>query len=336
MESFTLFSNIGQENINTEYKEFSFKVDINSYYTVEEVKEIVFNGTLEKNQFNTIILDNLNLFINYVPKYVSAFANSKDCKDNGKLFFGIDDIGEVTGIPFFGKLSEKKILKNIKKTIKEDVVTTDKTKRKILDNLKIKIHKCDINSLLFYSNIEEKIERKEEKYKQTQIVNKKYLEEWDQWYKELLKYSIKLKTLIDNKETLLEFIDYIHFHNKEKLIVLDQIDKIEELIINIKDHKEDENNIMYWLCRFRDENIYKIVLKKPKRIKTNMTKLTYLTEFSKLDILRERFLIKNKDINYFIVEINLLSNLEDEVFFRDKSKIIKKIRIEKFGEPISL
>ena len=89
------------ETLENEYKEFCIKTNLFDYYTQLDLDDIIKTGKFDGSIFNNMILDNLNLYCDiYVPKYGSSFTNSKI--KNGSLQIGVNDNGEVTGVPFYG------------------------------------------------------------------------------------------------------------------------------------------------------------------------------------------------------------------------------------------
>ena len=53
-----------------------------------------------------------------IPKYISSFSGSNI---SGELYIGIDDYGEITGIPYYGILQKSTILNIIGSSIKEKI-----------------------------------------------------------------------------------------------------------------------------------------------------------------------------------------------------------------------
>ena len=94
------YHNNQNETIDTEYKEFCIKNNIFNFYSSDEIEKIIYTGIIDNHTtFNELIISNLQLYFDlYIPKYASSFCNT-DVK-NGSLHIGINDFGEITGIPF--------------------------------------------------------------------------------------------------------------------------------------------------------------------------------------------------------------------------------------------
>ena len=100
-----------------EFKEFILKIDPTSFFENEDIKNMVCTGKVLPN-FNDIIMHNLiHYFKFYLPKYISAFGNMRDSSESGNIYIGINDFGEITGIPFIGNL-EMDFINDIKETLK--------------------------------------------------------------------------------------------------------------------------------------------------------------------------------------------------------------------------
>ena len=92
--SLTYNDYIGRETIVREYKEFTLVPDIDQKDAEKLIKS-------SEWMFNYNIKDGLLKYIkNFVPKYISAFMESKSKTPNGELYFGINDFGFVHGIPY--------------------------------------------------------------------------------------------------------------------------------------------------------------------------------------------------------------------------------------------
>ena len=106
-----------KESLQTEFKEFCLKNNVYNYYSHQDLEQIVISGKLFEN-FNTIIHDNIkHYFLCYIPRYASAFSNCDDIKE-GVLTIGINDYGEITGIPYIGEFDESNLQIYLENTFK--------------------------------------------------------------------------------------------------------------------------------------------------------------------------------------------------------------------------
>lgn len=332
----TLFNNIGKETITREYKAFSLKVDPYMFYDEHEIKKICTVGKIDQ-RFNQLIMKNVSHFIKYyIPRYISAFSSLEE--ENGELYFGVDDFGEITGIPFLGNLDKDEILKKIKKSIRESVITTDETKDYLMETIDVKIIKLKIDPYLFYSNLDETIKLIESSHSERKKMVDDYYQEWCKWQEKLHKYTIKLKNVLHNPETFQEFAEYIKERDPTKLHVLSQVDNFDEDLKNVAEFKKDDNNLMYWICNFRDDFIDIVVAERPMKPKIASKKMNYYNEFIKLYELREKLIKNNPNVNYYLLKIKLPTKTKDDVFYVDKCGVIKKrIRgYDTYGAPACL
>ena len=81
-----------QESLYVEFKEFCLQEETEVDYSIVKTGIIT-----NKEKFNNDIYKNIRIyFYKYLPKYISAFINSNI---KGQLIIGVNDFGEVTGIP---------------------------------------------------------------------------------------------------------------------------------------------------------------------------------------------------------------------------------------------
>merc|ERR1711907_407116 len=103
-----------KENKELEFKEFCIKTPLDTNISPQEAEEI-----LEKRIWNPklqpVIIKNLNIYIDsYLPKYICTFINTNI---NGTFYIGINDYGEITGIPFMYEMKQELIIDLIKESI---------------------------------------------------------------------------------------------------------------------------------------------------------------------------------------------------------------------------
>ena len=82
----------------------------------------------------------------YIPKYIGNFSKAEI---DGNLYIGVDDIGYIEGIPYFGELDTAKIREyifltiNYARGINEKYKYDSDTVLWYYNNLDIKIYKLD-------------------------------------------------------------------------------------------------------------------------------------------------------------------------------------------------
>lgn len=303
-----------EESLEVEFKEFCLNnVSIKS----EQIHEIVTNGKIHnKIQFNQDIYKNIKeYFYKYVPKYTSAFVNANI---SGDLIIGVNDYGEITGIPFFGsKIELENYINqiNINKLIKGDDF-----------NIEITVQKLNV-TFNYINNSSDKLLK--EYYKNIKIKEfaiKKYKIDRLKWVNNMDEYTCKLSILLQNKKY--DFEEYL------KKWAPDQLGYVvkENEMHHISHLKIDKLHYIYWLMLFKDENLTRIKSMKPEidqipRV-TNGPKYLY----KHLTNLRYKLINKNKDLNYFIINVKIIpnkcqTNKQPILYYDlDKQAWIKKIR----------
>ena len=302
-----------EESLEVEFKEFclnEINISHNDLYNI-----VTYGKINNKNIFNEHILNTINYyFYKYVPKYISAFINSNI---NGNLIFGVNDYGEITGIPFFGN---KKDLENFVYNIDFSKYLKNFNKKNHIININVKKISIDNNYL---SNISDKL--LQEYYKNIKEKNdliNKYKKDRIKWINNLNEYTCKLRTLIESKKD--DFDKYLKIHAPH---MLNYIIKENEMK-NISHLKTDPTHYIYWLMLFKEENLLKIKKNKPEV--PNISKIynspQYL--FTHLTNLRYKLLNSNRDINYFIIHISIKINFKNNniIYYKHNNKYIAKYR----------
>lgn len=315
-----LNSNIGfGESLENEFKEFIIKLDLEQYYEKSDIKNIITTGNLDLT-FNQLILDNLeHYFKYYLPKYITNFGNSK--LNNGILYFGINDYGEITGIPFIGEINKDilyEFLSNIHYFIKNDEYNFDELIKKI----NIKLIKLNINEdILDDEKILEKIIKshyiKKQKHKKEY---EEYLIKKHQWIKNITKYTISIITMGNNpffREEIIKFIKKNNGENKyDDIIKFYESDKLIEILSadEITARKLNDNDIIYWVTTYKDSMVdyYKSI--KPERVCKIHFNNIYTNQMLYLTNLKEKFIKNNKKINYYIIKFELPTNIGDTYY----------------------
>ena len=304
------------ESLEVEFKEFCFnEIQIDT----KKINEIVNSGKVyRKDNFDQDIYKNIKCyFYKYIPKYISSFINANI---NGELIFGVNDYGEITGIPFFGSKEE---LEKYIKEINIDKLVKYQGEKCYEITFEIKKLKIDIN---FLENTSDKmIVEYHKNVKKRNLIIKKYKNDHLEWINKMDEYTCKLSILLYSKEY--EFKKFLSLHSPEHLNY-----KIKESEMkNINHLKIDPCHYIFWLMKFKDEILTKIKKLKPKMPDMTFIKInghSYI--YKHLSNLRYKFVESNKDINYFIINIKINSldkNCSPILYYDIHKKIwIKKIR----------
>tara|TARA_B110000259_G_scaffold8993_1_gene9914 strand:+ start:5531 stop:6544 length:1014 start_codon:yes stop_codon:yes gene_type:complete len=309
--------NLNKETLNVEFKRFCLNYDLCVKYNEDEIKKIITTGTWS-NRFSNYVNDSIcNYVYCILPKYIATFLNTGI---EGKVVFGVDDNGIITGIPVNKNLTKKRITSCINKTI-NDNIKTNNNKKNILNNINVNIKKITGHNIT-NTDISDIMYRKYQN--DIKIYNnefKNYKMKYDEWCIIFNKYRIKLNELINNvsiKEELINHIDRNCFIFKKNSIIEylkynNNFDLTTEFIIK---NKNRINSYVYWLIHFKDYMISNI---QPKPILPNKPKLFhYVYILMLLTPMINKFLLNN--INYIIIEINIKTqkNTLNDLMYKDK------------------
>lgn len=301
------------ESLSNEYKEFCIKTNVFNYFSTEELNAIIDNGKLEKRTFNDMILTNLQMYFdNYVPKYASAFTNSKV---NGVVRIGVNDYNEVTGIPFCGQLQRNRIEKMInlakRKYLDQDIDTT------------FKIIPLQIKLDLLMKDTEAYIEKVRKNNYMHRMINENYYREKTEWNKEVLKYSRSLACIIETEDTRTKFYRWLNF---QKCDIKDVCLKVTpEDVYNIQNKRtlvSNKKSVIHWIAMFKDTTMEKIQKLKPvqpvltKSINIGVYLLTHLSD------IRHKLIENNKLLKYYVIDITYKNNTK-------KSNLVKYYKYNK-------
>lgn len=315
-----LSSHIGfRESLEEEFKEFILKLDPEQYYEKEDIKNIVLKGKIDTT-FNNMILDNLeHYFKYYLPRYITIFGNSKLKKAH--LYFGIDDYGEITGIPFIGELKIdilNEFLSNIHYFIKNDEYEFNELSKKI----KIELIKLNINTDIIDDDdtLRKIIKSHYEKYNKHKKEYEDYLVKKHYWIKEISKYTISIITMGNNPYFRNEIVKFIKKNNDykkfQKIIDFYESDKLLDILSaeEITARKINNNDVIYWVASYKDSMVdYYKSIRPEKVFKVNFNNI-YLNQFIYLTNLKARFIKNNKNINYYLIKFTLPTNIGDTYY----------------------
>lgn len=323
-----------KESLEHEFKEFCIKRCIYKYYDIGEIEQIIQSGVLNTS-FNKVIDDNIEAyFMYYIPKYMAAFSNCEI--ENGLLSIGINDYGEITGVPYFGDLNEEILHSYLLKAIKNvrGQHNSKKVKAEYVKHMKVQVIRVNTqdSDLLLYDNSSQLVESMN---KQRQAYDKQYniyLNTRKEWMSSFLSYTKSINQLLTDKRD--EIIEFIIGHNPECLH--DILEKIQDFQLTIGSdciyhHKDDINHHIYWIFRFKDHAVSNFLKVKPVPPTTPKILNAPYTLITHLSNMRAKFIEKNKDLKYYLIRISFSGKIKDmkhiEYYNKFKKTWITKRRV---------
>jgi len=299
------------ESLEHEYKEFCLKLNVYNYYESEDLDKIVITGSLPNN-FNTVIEENiLHYFICYIPRYASAFSNCEDI-NKGTLTIGINDFGEVTGIPYIGELNPDiltKALQNSYKYIRAEN-NSRKWKQEYLKHITVEIipveiknpslHMCDM-SMDIYNTMKDQQNTYNTDYR-------KFLSRREDWIRDFMVYACSVNEMLEHRRH--EIIDYVNEKaNHPDPIVAFLNSKLPIDYDNLDDRRDDTDDYIYWIFQFKDIVIDKYLSKKPRPpIYPRMCNAPYAL-MTHLSDMRLKLIRNNKQLKYYMIRVNFAGHI---------------------------
>ena len=327
-----IYTFVGGETLNKEYKEFCITAKDNVFSNTA-IRNLLYNGyRLENKKFNKMIYQIIEKNIRkYIAKYIGLFSKSQI---EGTFYFGINDAGYTTGMPFYGLLDINKIKKMFNSII-DNLRGAYLDDRYITEDEQNKIRNAYI-SCIKYEIIELEIPKKDtsayyklhteqqNKLSEFEAKCKKINDMWDNYdylYKKYIlildRYKGKLVSYLINPELRAEIVIFIlnDFEQNESLDKTHLQDIIEFYLhddyyydsISFCDGEIDEIiKIEYtpirWLIAYKDHMLAKIKELKPViptyRPITNM----YLKFFNNISNISS-FLLP--DIKIYLLKITI-------------------------------
>jgi len=307
---------IQKENENYEFKEFCLE---KNPLELKEIIDIIKNGKFN-TKLNKLVLSNLFHYLQkYIPKYYASFCNSNL---KSKLVIGVDDVGEITGIPFKNNISKNDILDYIKNKVFPKIIGD-----KDINNFNIEIIKLKQDKSLLYNNSDNLLESYFNHKKKRDKIFKEFNNNYLKWHTELEKKSGKLINILTDKEEKQNLINYIK-NNNGPYEIIEYLKNNTEFIIpygmNMKYRKQNLNDFVYWLTKYKDKIVTDLQNKKPKKPYYKMFIDPYVI-INKLTELRSKFL---EQVNYYliIIEVNGQHN-NKPIYFYKKNKLCYRRRI---------
>lgn len=353
-----------EEDLQNEFKEFYLKLDISSFLTFEEIKHMVTSGEVCRG-FNEIIFCNLKQYINvYLPKYISAFTNTEEISE-GHFYIGINDFGEITGVPFLGEL-DVDVVRSFLTYTKPFLSSSkgDSTIDFILDSIKIEIIKVESNILLLEDECKNELDEYIYKRNEFKRVYKEYVLKHTAWVEEMLSYASKLVEYVTDPKLRNDIANYIlnsdsykqvEAHGCMTVYLIDgstltaycstsDLDKIADLLktsevietydsVKLAEIKQNPKHVLYWVMIYKDYMTN--ILRQRRPIKpcdcVYNEEMFYNNMLRFISKMRYKFLENSRkdSLCYYIIKFIIPSNTENEVFYSNMNSEqvwIKKIR----------
>jgi hypothetical protein len=332
----------GNETIDDEFKVHCLN-SLSKFFEHDYIVELYENSNLaiDKKKFNKMIkYDISNNIIEYLPKYIGNFSASNIY---GKLHFGISDNGIIEGIPYFGhKLTKSFIDKTIDKCFNQYLKSQNNNQESLKwfrKNITYKIEKLEINKLLLDDDYINRLDQLKTYVNNVNKKNIKFKMEFQNWYNMLMKYCVKLKTLINDldirkdiikfildqhKNNNTEYLEALKFYNSDVLIDYEITKEM------IKDNSD--TNPIKWLILYKDYISEIIKLQKPKQHIQKCNKINYY-DFAK-HMSNIRNILISKKCEFYKITFFIPQNPDKYILeYKDKySKWhCKKRIIDKYG-----
>jgi hypothetical protein len=302
---------LGAEQVDFEYKEFCLKHLPYDYWTEEEIRNI-FDGEWDV-KLNDIIRQNIDIYIElYASKYVASFANSKL---NGNLLIGCNDYGEITGIPYL--MTNDGDFDILKSNIKTKIQIELKNKLSEQVSVKVEVKRLKVNRKFLEDEMKPLLSVYDKRLIEHKALTRKFTRQKQQWMNQVLKYSAKLYVLLntDVRKELIQFIitrdgnpDVVKKLKTAKYIPPPSGDEMKE----VRDGM-NYDSLEYWLAKFKDDTLEKIMMAKPKRTKKQIPQSPSML-IHRLSLLRYA-MSKNPNVVFFTIKIMTPS--------LDSTKIVK-------------
>lgn len=317
------------ETIGNEYKEFCFKQGIHkSIKDYDTVFNMDHQYSVEKNL--------KYYFENIVSKYYSSFHNTSSLigKDSN-LWIGINDKGQITGIPtmvnlrsYINKLAYMYSLPNVRIRSNETGELYTKTFQRsiFMDTVNITVHECHIVDEFLQDTFIDVKRKYMEMFSRNKTKIAEYLIRKRLWIRNISQYCEKMDIISnrqDFRKSIIQYIEeYCNEDNKQQLI--DRL-RDEELFVTpptpiFRQMRMETGNIYYWIVKWKDEQITKISNERPNP--PNLEKEVCLDTYrARMTYHSKQWLEQSQGLKYFVIQISIRNINIDNLYtveFYDK------------------
>jgi hypothetical protein len=313
-EEYIYDDNIGLETYNKEFKVFNFYSG-GLEITNDDAITLIQN---KKWIFNNYIMNNIKSMISsYLPKYTCAFLSTK-IADPTALYFGIDDIGNIIGIPYQGELDIEEVKEYTTKILKENIKINNNNYTDLIDIKIIKVENNLKNEKIksIHPDLKEFLKHNEN----YNLLKNKYRRKRHVWEKLSFRYNNKICELVNNTDTREELIKYIeHSDFNNSIIKLLKSDwKLKPFTFeDILYHKNNKNNIFYWVTEWKDKMLGFIKTIKPKLNYKFPTNIFPSTIIMLIKPMLAYWFNANQNMNLYLLKIEFKPHHEHVVQYKN-------------------
>jgi len=315
-----------KETLSTELKEFFIPKKFITDEEREYIRECILSG---KYYGNKRVNDSLKFMLDkYFLKYLSSWNHSDIDIKQGNLYFGIDDAGNICGIPYRGVIS-KKMLRGYVRELLRKTSLSFKEQEGLFSKLNIEVIKVRPNKndtmKQYYYQLEQ--ERKH-------IDNlAEYSEKYSIWIRKLRRYSAKLIKYLNQEDLRKEFIEFIEENNienpKEIIDYINQKDKWDSLPPGeIKSLKLNPREFYFWITTFKDVMVEKVKKERPNYQPVKI--INYENFYRSAKIMGQQF-SSDSSINFFVIRITIPNTKTSIVVKTHKGELMFKRQVTDLG-----
>ena len=219
-EQYTLGTFYGKETVNIEFKEFCLRLSPSVIMNTNDILYMIHTGKWS-DKMTYLIENNLKNYFEFMfPKYLASYWNSNI---NGNLVIGINDYGEITGIPFLNTMDESSVKKMVQTYINDSIKNHIKTKvpiDTITSIISIKVHKLNVNIHLIEDEMKELFDTYQKKFIQFNNDMDQYVLDKSIWLGKMRQYSGKLFNSVNTTKIRKELIDFIEKYQVENKYII--------------------------------------------------------------------------------------------------------------------
>jgi len=322
---------LSNEELTKEFKELYLNnEDLSHLIDEDEIYNIITKGKFTSN-LDDAIYNLLSKYISKIlPRYISCFGNAQI---NGIINIGVNDSGEITGIPTINKIDLDKIKYNIINIIRDNInsqIKPEELSRKI----SVEMLPLQFDISILNNDAGDKFKHFSSKILEYNEKNDEYITEHQSWLIKHRRYAQKLINIINIPTIRKELIIYIKNSINPSDIII-QLLEIDEYINidhdNIFKDRANKDKVFYWLNLFRENKLKELqeVKEQINKTKPILDKIqTPMQILCDLSGLRYIFIKNNQNIKYYYIKISLnMADVKHSISFLQNNKWKSRTRI---------